>query len=142
MRVGIRVFYLLGLLLLPPWAEAKENTAEFLLAADRHAFDLSLKFRSPAPIGPLTLVVPKEKKQAPLVGTALWLPMREVPTALATPPPVLEPLTAGGFRFVPRERTSVVLRASPLPLSLNLSWTPFPPSRVRHRFEPLYPRLW
>ena len=131
MRVGIALSLLLGLLSLPGSASA---------AADINPFDRALTVNAPARIEPVTLALPKEKRQAPLVGTALWLPMREARAALATPQPVLEPLTAGGFRFVQRRETSLVLRG--LPLSFNLSWTPFPPSRVRSRFEPLYPRLW
>jgi hypothetical protein len=131
MRVSLSLCLLVGLLFLPVAARA---------AADTNPFDRALTVKGPAWIEPGTLVLPDVKKQEPLVGTALWLPMREVRTALATPPPVLEPLTADGFRFVKQRGTSVVLRG--IPLSLNLSWTPFPPSRVRSRFEPLYPRFW
>lgn len=131
MRVGITLCLLLGLLFLPGRAEA---------ATDTNPFDRAFSLDAPARIEPLTLVLPKEKKHAPLVGTALWLPMREIRTPVATPAPVLEPLTAGGFRFIQQRETFLVLRSRPL--SFSLSWTPFPPSRVRGRFEPLSPRLW
>jgi len=139
MRAGATLSLLLALLFLPGAAGAHEGAARSLLAAEVRSLPRSLKQSAPSWVETAPLVMRREKKHAPLVGTALWLPMQEARTALATPP-WAQPRAADQFRFVSRKEKSSF--SSPAPLPRKLLWITFTHSRVRGPFEQVYPRLW